>query len=94
MSTVAREKAGFYLDYHAPTGKWWLYVPAGTDPADGAPLTWARPATPHELKLWELGKIDQLAALLAAQGVPVQASAPRPRRSLMRRLFGKLLGRR
>jgi hypothetical protein len=93
MSTTANP--GFEISYHEPTNQHWLYVPAGTDPKDGAPLTWARHATPFEVALWGKGQLEELAALLAAQGVPVAKVPPQPRpRSRWGRLLVRLFGNR
>ena len=82
---------GFCVRLHEPTACHWLYVDAGADPVDGLPLTHARRASPLEARLWEQGRKDELARLLLAQGVPVQAPAPRRQRwEWLRRLAGKL----
>lgn len=67
----ARETHGFWIG-PGPAERLWLFVPAGADPADGAPLTRARPATDLEGLLWEQGRLAALARVLARQGVPVR----------------------
>jgi hypothetical protein len=75
----------FRVAFHAPSGRHWLYVDAGRDPADGAPLTMVRPATPAELRLWEMGKYEQIARQLGVE-------LPR-KPSKLKRLVRRLLGR-
>lgn len=67
----AKRAHGFWLE-RGPGGLWFLFVPVGTDPADGSPLSMVRRASADESTLWLEGKMDDLAASLRCQGVPVQ----------------------
>lgn len=60
---------GFTLD-EGPGG-YYVMLPAGKDPKDGAPLTWATPAGPDEAALWRMGDTRELARRLHARGIPV-----------------------
>lgn len=61
---------GYYLGA-GPDGGTWVYVDAGADPNDGAPLTRVWRATPLEVMLWECGKHDDLGLLVrTAAGLP------------------------
>ena len=70
-----------------PAGVPHVYVPAGNDPNDGAPLTLARPARPYEWQLWSGGRYRKLAELLAGQGAPVKVP-PRTWGEWLRSLVG------
>lgn len=84
---------GFYLA--GGPGGTWLYVPAEPD-ADGAPLTWARPATPEEVQLWQAARYSTLAAQLVkaglqlrtADGLPVLPGTSKPQSKWGRFLDG------
>jgi hypothetical protein len=54
----------FSVEWHEPSGRHFLYLDAGTDPNDGAPLTLARPASPAEVYLWQRGRYHALARSL------------------------------
>ncbi|HZN67630.1 MAG TPA: hypothetical protein VFB66_20240 [Tepidisphaeraceae bacterium] len=72
----ARERHGFWLARPHEGAPLFVFLPHGTDPADGAPLQLMRQAWPREAVLWEEGKVEQLAVLLAGQGLPVTAGRP------------------
>ena len=63
--------------YHEPLQQHMLYIDAGVDPADGAPLAWAREASPAEVGAWELGGAAAVEQLLAGQvAALVQTATP------------------
>lgn len=86
---TCREQYGFWIG-PGPGDQPFVFSPAGRDPSDGAPLTFARAATPYEAGLWEEGKLDRLASLVAPtlprQSIPSYPAAPRPKSR-----WGKLL---
>lgn len=49
------EQYGYWLD-NGPDDGLWIFVPAGNDPEDGAPLMHARKASEREAHLWETGQ--------------------------------------
>lgn len=71
---------GCYIEYHEPTGRHWLYVPAGKD-KDGTPLTLARVASPIEVALWEEDRKEELSIVIQSQGLPALAKLPPARAS-------------
>lgn len=83
-----REAHGFWLE-DGPAGGLWIMVPAGSDPADGLPLTHGRPALPDEQALWRRGMHAALARRLAAQGMPVRTRRERTWGEFIGGLFGR-----
>jgi hypothetical protein len=81
----ARQHYGFWLD-RGPGGLWFLFVPVGTDPADGAPLHMVRRASAEESTLWLEGRLEDLVTSLRAS-VPVMPQARRETHSTGWRRF-------
>ena len=78
-----RENFGFWLA-PGPGGRLYVYVPAGSDPADGAALTAAHLASETVVALWERGKYARIARILRALGAPVKEP-----RSWWKRILGR-----
>lgn len=72
---MSQHALGFSLEYNDQDKHYVLMVPAGVDPSDGLPLTWARRASPYEVQLWLARRYNALAAHLRAQGVPLRERA-------------------
>lgn len=68
----ARDHYGFWLDDGPIPDALFLFIPHGTDPQDGLPLYRTRQAWPEEARLWRAGRLDDLARMLALQGLPVR----------------------
>lgn len=68
----ARDEYGFWLSI-GPGNHWYVYVPVGVDPSDGAPLTQVRQAQPDEVEMWRAGRLIALQSLLLARGAPLMA---------------------
>jgi hypothetical protein len=89
QTALCRDRYGFWIA-PGPGGQVFLFVPAGHDPGDGAPLTYARVASQHEVALWEAGKLDRLASLVSPS-LPRQHAPSATARKKPRGVWGKLL---
>lgn len=80
--------------YHSAAQCYFLYIPAGIDPADGLPLTYATPLLPAESLLWQQGEHQALADRLRARSIPLPVGETRPGRwrRFLKELRRKLLG--
>lgn len=61
----------YRIDYHSDLHRYFLYIDAGTDPTDGAPLSYATPLTPSESLLWQQGETERLERALRQRGIPL-----------------------
>lgn len=81
----AKRDHGFWLE-RGLGGLWFLFVPVGTDPEDGAPLHMVRRASAEESTLWLEGRLEDLVTSLRAS-VPAMPQANRETRSTGWRRF-------
>lgn len=86
--------APWEVRYHRAAQCYYLYVPAGVDPADGLPLTYATPLLPPEAILWQQGARKKLEDSLRGRGIPLPGAETRPGRwgRFLKVLRRKLIG--
>lgn len=78
FARFTRERYGYWLADGPIAAALFVYVEAGYDPTDKAPLTMVRRALPDEVVLWQTGKHHALANLLLTRGAPVRMPAQSP----------------
>jgi hypothetical protein len=85
----AKHTHGFWLD-RGPGGLWFLFVPVGTDPEDGAPLHMVRRASAEESTLWLEGRLDDLVTSLRASAPMLPQTRQETRSTGWRRFVQRL----
>ena len=73
---LCRQQHGFHVG-PGPGGALFVYLAAGTD-GSGAPLTWAREASPDEIEMWEAGRYMELASMVRVQQPPALPRSAQP----------------
>lgn len=86
---LSRDRYGFWLG-KGPGGVFYVFAPAGTDPVDGAALTYARAATTYETECWLCDRLDRLASCVAVT-LPRQHAPSATARKKPRGVWGRLL---
>lgn len=89
----------YEIRYHAAHQRYYLYLNAGTDPTDGAPLCYATPLMPQEALLHQQGEKERLERMLRARGIPLpgpcglrEGKFKRLLKALRRKLLGEKRG--